>query len=79
MSASTAKAARRDIRRAFGEEALDTINQHGEVLQSVVVPRLMTLANEFSMLSHRVSQQVTLPAGWPTMTRTQRLRWLLDC
>lgn len=84
MNGRAAKASNRQIRRAFGEQALDTLNQQGETLQSVVVPRLMTLGKDMTTVSRRLDALETRSAGygafqqhWGSLTRWQRLRWLV--
>lgn len=91
MSARTAKATNRQIRRAFGEDAVETINRQGETLQSVILPRLMTLGQtaetvdrRLVALEHRATEATLATAAIRTELETfqaqsvvARLRWLV--
>ena len=84
MSERAAKATSRQIRRAFGYEALHTIEQQGECLQSVVLPRLATLAKghtgthtRMDTLESRVDGLAGVWRDARQWTFRQRLRWLL--
>ncbi len=91
MNASASKATNRQIRRAFGEDAVETINQQGETLQSVVIPRLMTLGQTAETVDRRLGSleqrageasasllalQADL-AAIRSQSFTARLRWLV--
>lgn len=91
MNATATRIANRQIRRAFGEEALNTINEQGETLTNIVLPRLMTLGKTAGEVDTRlgaleqarstqhnqVQQLEQHVLHWLTMTRWQRLKWVL--
>jgi hypothetical protein len=91
MNGTATKLANRQIRRAFGEEALQTINQQGETLQSIVLPRLMTAGKSLQKFDERIGaledartrqhEEVAFlskeQADFRCMSRWQRIRWVL--
>lgn len=83
MNGTTTRATNRQIRRAFGEEAVQTINQQGETLQSIVVPRLMTAGKTLGEHANRLDALETTSAQRSVTDRRlaqsirARLRWLL--
>lgn len=83
MNGTVAKATARDIRRAFGDDVLKTIEAQGDVLQSVVLPRLMVCGQTFETMDRRLealettqARHAAVVAAWPT-TFYGRLRLLV--
>lgn len=91
MNGTATRARNREIRRAFGVEAIDTINQQGETLTSVVIPRLMTLGKTADEFDRRIQAlEVMSPAqtnaikgldrdlsAFQGMSRWRRVKWVL--
>lgn len=87
MSATSARASRRDLRRAFGESAVQTINNQADVIQSVLLPRVMTLGQTAAAVDHRLGALETTASETTTRVAAleafrqlpflARLRWLV--
>ncbi len=76
MSATEVKATNRQIRRAFGVEAIETINRQGEMMEQIVIPRLMTASKSLDAFDRRIGALEIARADFAKMTCWQRLRWV---
>lgn len=84
-NATASRASARQIRKAFGPDALATIDAQGETLQSVVIPRLMTIGQEFGRYATRVDEigvdveevAAMVDRHLRGLTFWQRVRWLV--
>jgi hypothetical protein len=77
MSERAARATRRTIRKAFGGEALDVIDTQGAALQQTVLPALKNHQLAIDTIGARLDTVSGLFHDFRTMTRWQRLRWVL--
>jgi hypothetical protein len=84
LSATAAKATRRDIRKAFGARAVAVIDAQGAALGDTVLPllescnaRLTVAESRLDGLDDRANSVSTWFVGFERLSLSQRLRWLL--
>lgn len=91
MSGATAKAVRRDLRRAVGEEAAGIIDAHTQAIDNQIIPNINTLTaqrdnheNRIRLLESQMPQRAMLRLGglenhakMLSGSFWRRLRWLM--
>lgn len=88
MNGAQSKVARRDLRRAVGEEAVEIIDEHSRVLTVHVIPTLQRHQQAFADMDTSVDSRLALLmrdmdglgetlATFQAMRFWARLRWLV--
>lgn len=73
MSGATAKAVRRDLRRAVGEEAAGIIDAHTQVIDNQIIPNINTLTAQRDNHENRIRILEEHDRAWYDLSRDIRL------